>query len=220
MSELVWDDKTQWPSFRYGTATPAQAESPLGAVQKKEADLVIDFGKTVPETSWVWDVSLPKPDFSTQEGQLKLVNSTANSAGSFLGLVIKKGTYTFSAEISPQNDVLQSICLYGDAANALGFGVRKGSLEVWQVKDGVRTVFKNQPIPDNTPSVNLQLHSRSGQFYTFSWGTKDLASQLIPDTPLDGSFLPRWDRAPRVGISVSGENKGSSLIRSIQMKYE
>ncbi len=220
LSELVWDDKTQWPAFRYGTATPAQAESPLGAVQKKEADLAIDFGKTVPETSWVWDISFPKPDFSVREGQLQLVNNATNSVGSFLGLVIKKGTYTFSAEISPQNDVRQNICLYGDATNALGFGIQKGSLELWQVKDGVRTILKSQPVPDNTSPVNLQLHSRLGQFYTFSWGTKDSPLKSILDAPLDGSFLPRWDRASRVGITVSGANKGRSLVRSIQMKYE
>lgn len=218
LSELVWDDKTQWPAFRYGTTTPAQAESPLGATQKKDQNLMVDFSKSIPDNFWVWDVSLPKPTFSIKGGALKLVNTSGNSTGSFLGTVIKKGTYTFLADVSPQNEALQSICLYGDASNALGFGVKKGVLKLWQVKEGVRTVVKTQTIPDDVSAITLQLRSRFGEFYEFGWSEKGGKTQQISKEPLDGSYLPRWDRAPRVGLSVSGQ--GSSLIRSIQMKYD
>ncbi|GAB3897130.1 glycoside hydrolase family 43 protein [Spirosoma agri] len=220
LSELIWNDTTQWPAFRYGKTTPAQAESPLGASQKKEPDLTVDFSKTIPEIPWVWDVSLPKPAFAVQNGQLQLVNSTAEPAGSFLGLVVKDSTYTFSSSVNPQTDVLQSICLYGDASNALGFGVKRGLIELWQVKEGVRSVLKTQSIPETTNPITMRLHSRSGQFYSFDWSATDKKPQPFNDTPLDGSFLPRWDRAPRVGISVSGDQKNPSLIRSIQIAYD
>lgn len=220
LSELVWDDKTQWPTFRYGKTTPAQAESPLGGIQKRDANLAIDFGKTVPEIPWVWDTNLPKPEFAVREGQLQVANTTSGATGSFLGLVIKNGTFTFSAEMSPQGNILQSLCLYGDASNALGFGVKKGWLELWQIREGIRNVLKTQPLPENTSSVILQLHSRFGQFYTFDWETKGDRSHRVTETMPDGSFLPRWDRAPRIGISVSGDSKGNSLVRSVRMTYE
>ncbi|GAB4039399.1 family 43 glycosylhydrolase [Spirosoma jeollabukense] len=218
LSELVWDDKTQWPAFRYGTTTPAQAESPFGAIQKKGQNLTVDFSKPMPDDFWVWDVSLPKPTFSVKDGTLQLANTSGNPTGSFLGAVIKKGTYTLRAEVSPQADVLQSICLYGDDSNAVGFGVKKGLLELWQVKEGTRTVLKTQVLPDNLSPVTLQLRSRFGEFCEFGWSEKAGKMQLINEAPLDGSYLPRWDRAPRVGLSVSGE--GKSLVRYIQMTYD
>jgi len=220
LSELVWTNNTQWPTFRNGKTTPDRAESPLGSSQEQGRNLAVDFSRAVPEIPWVWDVSLPKPAFAVREGQLQIANNSSDSTGSFLGLVVKKGTYTFSAAINPKVGIRQSICLYGDARNALGLGVRNGSLELWQVRDGIRTTLRKQVIPDDTPLINMQLHSRSGQFYTFDWKTPDGQLQSVTDTPLDGSFLPRWDRAPRIGISVSGETKGSSLVRSIQMSDE
>ncbi|QMW06794.1 glycoside hydrolase family 43 protein [Spirosoma foliorum] len=219
LSELVWNDKTQWPSFRYGTTTPVTAESPLGASQSSVTSLSVDFKNANADAPWVWDVSLPKPTFTVKEGQLQLANTASNPIGSFLGLVVKRGTYTFSASIKPKADVLQSICLYGDAANGLGLGARKGALELWQVKDGVRTVLETTTIPETAPLVNLQVHTGAGQFYTFSYGVDSVPNQLLKANPLYGSFVPRWDRAPRIGVSVSGTQNERSLIQSIKMNY-
>lgn len=219
LSELIWDEKTQWPTFRYGTAIPALSESPMGASQNRVASLILDFKDTKAEIPWVWDVSLPKPTFSVKEGNLQLTNTASGPVGSFLGLVIKQGTYTFSATMNPQPDVLQSICLYGDAANGMGLGVRKGSLELWQVKEGARTVLKTQPIPEKAQSVNIQVHTAAGQYYNFSYTVDGGNPQVVTD-PVYASYLPRWDRAPRIGVSVSGESKGKSAIRSIKMSYE
>ncbi|WP_234736603.1 glycoside hydrolase family 43 protein [Tellurirhabdus bombi] len=219
LSELVWDEKTQWPAFRHGKTTPTQAKSLIGTTQKKAPNLTVNFSKNTPSLSWVWDVSLPKPTFSVQQGALRLTNTADNSTGSFLGLVIKNGTYTFSAEVVPQNS-LQSICLYGDAKNALGLGVRQGALELWEVKEGVRKVLKTQPIPENNTPVTVYLRSRSGQFYEFSWSSKGTKPALLTEKPLDGAFLPRWDRAPRIGLSVSGDKNTSGSVRAIKMQYD
>ena len=103
--------------------------------------------------------------------------------------------------------------------NALGLGVRKSELELWQVREGTRTVLKTQPISEAISTITLQLRSRFGQFYEFGWQTTESKVQSVSDTWLDGSFLPRWDRAPRIGLSVSGDQKGTSLIQSVHIKY-
>ncbi|GAB3995925.1 family 43 glycosylhydrolase [Spirosoma daeguense] len=219
LSELVWDDKTQWPAFRYGTTAPAQAESPFGSVQKKGQDLRFDFSGTTSEVPWVWDVSQTKPSFSVKDGQLQLAG-TSTATGSFLGLVIPKGTYKFSADVNPESNLLQSICLYGDADNALGLGVRKNALELWQVKEGTRTVLKTQPLPENTANITLQLNSQFGKFLNFGWLGKDGKFTSMTETVTDGSQLPRWDRAPRIGVSVAGQSSATSHIGSLQLQYK
>lgn len=219
LSELVWDDKSQWPAFRYGHSTPTQAESPLGATQKRLPELLVNFSQAFSPIPWVWDVSLPKPAYRVSEGQLQLVNHSENQAGTFLGLVINKGIYTLSADVVPQADLLQSLCVYGDAQNQLGIGIRPGSLELWQIKAGTRRVIKTESIPEGSSLVNLQIRSKGGQFYEFGWRTKDGAYKWMTDAPLDGSFLPRWDRAPRAGIGLSGKAQASSLVRTITIHY-
>ncbi|GAB3899061.1 family 43 glycosylhydrolase [Larkinella knui] len=220
LSELVWDEKTQWPVFRNGTSTPVQAESPTQRLQQHEPNIAIDFKKPVSNARWVWDVSLPKPEFSVAGGTLQLQSTGSGTSGNFLGLVLEKGSYTFSAVVTPQSDVLQSISLYGDAGNALGLGVRKGTLELWQVKEGVRQVVKSLPLPATTAAVRLQVKSRVGRFYDFSWSTEGGKPEPLTPNPVDGAYLPRWDRAPRIGLSVSGEKPGHGAVRSLLLQYD
>ena len=221
LSELVWNDKTQWPTFRYGTTVPAQAEAFGGASQKPISPQTVHFTNPGAALPWVWDVSQTEPPTTIQAGQLQLSSVSTSPTGSFLGLVIQKGTYTFSADITPQPGILQSICVYGDANNSLGFGIRNDSLELWQVKDGVRQVLKNHRLTENVSEsdITLQVHSHVGQYYTYSWQTSGGKPQQITTNPVNGSFLPRWDRAPRIGISVSGPPHTHSLIRTVSLTY-
>lgn len=218
LSELVFDEKADWPRFRYGTTVPLQAESPAGTGQQTKQDLAVDFSKDTDAVPWVWDVSRPKPIYAIRDGYLQL--ATDSTGSSFLGWVLKGGTFTFSADIRPQAALLQSICLYGDATNALGLGIRKGGLELWQLKDGVRTVLKTTAIADKAKLVRLQLQSHAGRFYQAGWTLDAGKVQPLTEAPLDGSFLPRWDRAPRAGIYVSGQEKAGSYVQAIHMTHD
>jgi hypothetical protein len=165
-------------------------------------------------------VSLPRPTYRVNQGRLQLVNQGSGQAGTFLGLVVKKGLFTLSADLVPQAGLLQSLCLYGDAQNQLGIGMRQGWLELWQIKAGTRKVLKSQPMPEGTRLITLQVRSRGGQFYEFGWRTKDGTFNRLTAAPLDGSYLPRWDRAPRVGISLSGKDQGRSLVGAMSVHYD
>jgi hypothetical protein len=131
---------------------------------------------------------------------------------------VKNGNYDFSTEIIPKEDVAQNITVYGDASNAIGFGIRKDKLTLWEIKDNVYKVINTQEIKGKFESVNLKLQSRFGRFFEFSWNVKGEQSDQ-PPLKIEGSWLPRWDRAPRVGVNVSGNKSGKSAIRSVQMNY-
>jgi beta-xylosidase len=221
LSELVWNEQTGWPAFRYGTAPPVQAESPVGAPQQLEPGLSTHFAGDDAPLPWVWDVSQPEPRFGTGGGGLQVSAShTGQPAGSFLGLVVKKGTYTFSATITPRDQVLQSVCVYGDAHNAMGLGAGKDSLELWQVKEGNRQVLRKVPLPPGSQAITLRVRGRPGGSYEFGWGPGAAAEQPLSQPTLDGAFLPRWDRAPRVGISVRGKPDARGMVRSVRLQYE
>lgn len=220
LSELIWDEQSQWPAFRYGRTTPRQAESPLPVSQKRPPAGMITLSQAQNQVPWVWDVSRPKPIYRVNQGQLQLVNQGSDQAGTFLGLVVHKGVYTLSADIVPRTGLLQSLCVYGDAQNQVGIGVGPGQLELWQIKAGKRVVVKTQQLSAGIRLITLQVRSVGGQFYELGWRTEDGTFNRLTDAPLDGSYLPRWDRAPRAGISLSGKEKGSSQVNALRLDYK
>jgi len=220
LSELVWNEPDGWPVFRNGPIPALEAASPLGAQQRVSLDTGTDFTQANASLPWVWDVSRPKPTFAVRQGSLQLTgNESAGPAGTFLGMVVKKGSYSFTATILPQVKTLQSVCVYGDAQNALGAGVSKDSLEIWQVKAGIRQVLLKRPLPKGKQAVQLRLRGRQAH-YELSWAFPGSPFEPIGPATVDGSFLPPWDRAPRVGISVSGKSGAKGAFRSVRLKYD
>jgi beta-xylosidase len=221
LSEIVWDETTKWPAFRYGKTSPAQAESPAGAGKVISANFFINYENDTLRAPWVYDVSFPKPAYSVENGSLRIENNNHSRTGNFLGLTVKKGNYTFMTDVVAKNDLMQNIVIYGDADNAVGYGVRKNSVELWQVKDGVHEVIKTQEIPEKYKEIKLTLRSRFGRFYEFSWDVKgQKIDSLTNSMKIEAPWLPRWDRAPRVGINVSGNETGKGEVKGVQMKYE
>jgi beta-xylosidase len=222
LSELVWNEQTGWPAFRYGNTPPIEASLPIQKTQNQTSNQVADLMKPTPHAaSWVWDVTQPKPVYRIEKGylQLEVSDNLTDPAANFLGLVVRKGTYTFAVEVQPQPDVLQSICVYGDAHNALGLGVRNDSLLLWQVKEGTQQIL--QTVGLRKQPVELLLHATEGGRYQFSWWYKGRMEPVpVNAQPIDGAFLPRWDRAPRVGISATGARRSYGQFRSVAMKYE
>ena len=221
LSELVWDDASKWPAFRYGKTPPAQAESPRGATSVINSNLFINYDNDTLRAPWVYDVSFPKPVFAVQNGSLQIENNNPVNTGNFLGLTVKKGNYTFTTEVITQDDVTQNIIVYGDANNAIGYGVQKNSIALWQIKDGVYEVIEKQEISEDYKNIELKLQSRYGRFYELSWGVKGRKiDSPTSSLKIEASWLPRWDRAPRIGINVSGNKSGKSEVKAIQIKYD
>jgi hypothetical protein len=75
-------------------------------------------------------------------------------------------------------------------------------------------------IGDTAQLIRLQLQSHAGRSFQAGWALADGTMQTLTETPLDGAFLPRWDRAPRAGIYLSGQQKAVSHIRAIHMMYD
>lgn len=221
LSELVWDEASKWPAFRYGKTTPSQAEAPMGINAVSNSNFLIHFDADTAKAPWVFDVSFQKPVYAVEQGALRIENNNFTQTGNFLGLTVKRGNYTLTTEVIAQDSLSQNIVIYGDANNAIGYGIRKNNIEFWQVKDGVYQLIKTQEIPESFKDIELKLTSRFGRFYEFSW---DVKGQKV-DSPnrsvqIEGAWLPRWDRAPRIGINVSGEKPGKGKVLAVQMKYE
>lgn len=223
LSELVWDETTHWPAFRYGKTTPIQAEAPavLATTPPQTHNFSVNYDRDTLKLPWVFDAGFPKPKYEVTGSALVLECANPARTGNFLGQTIRKGTYTFAAEVVMKDDLMQNVVIYGDAQNAIGYGAGNNRIELWQVKDGVYEVLKNQNIPDKYNNIRLELQSRFGRFYTFSWAVKgQKIDSLTSSVQMEIPWLPRWDRAPRVGISVTGNAGLKGEITAVEMKYD
>jgi len=220
LSELIWDETSKWPAFRYGKTPLTQAASPMDASVQANPDLDIIYDKNNLKAPWVYDVSFPEPKYTVQNGVLLIENSNHIPAGNFLGLTVKKGDYIFTTDVQVNKDLMQSIVIYGDANNVVGYGVGNNKIRLWQVKEGVFKEIETKEISEVNKQVKLKLKTQNGSHYEFSFETP--GQQTGSETTaiqFEALWLPRWDRAPRVGINVSGNKAGKSQIKAVQMKY-
>ncbi|GGM95656.1 beta-xylosidase [Dyadobacter beijingensis] len=223
LSELVWDETTKWPAFRYGKTPPAQAEAPTGAgtALPHIYNFSVNYDRDTLRLPWVFDAGQPKPKFAVSRNALEIESENPAMTGNFLGNTVRKGNYTFAAEVVTKEDALQNIVIYGDAQNAIGYGAGKNRVELWQIRDGKYETLKTQEIPDKYKNIRLELQCRYGRFYTFSWAVKgQKIDSLTSSVQMEAPWLPRWDRAPRVGISITGPAARKSEIKAVEMKYD
>jgi len=204
LDEVIWDKTTGWPAFRYGKTPSLQAEAPVStSIQQPAPNFSDNFSSSQLRKEWIWDVSQPKPAATCSGNRLTLPGNET-LIGSFLGLRIQKANYTFMAELPESNVVSAGICIYGTSENGIGLSVEKETIELWQVKQGTRTVLATKPV--GTYPVTLCLKTQFGQYCQFGI-TEDNKFQAIGQF-ISLNELPQWDRPPMVGIQSKGKTDG------------
>ena len=208
LDEILWDEKTGWPYFRYGKTPSLQAETPYpGTIQKEIPDFYDDFSSGELKCEWIWTASQPKPEFSINNNQLKLKGNDS-PVGSFLGLRAQKNEYRLSATVEATASPA-GICLNGGRDGAIGLSLRDSNIELWKISDGNRLIISAKPFQLNKASLFLEV--TSGQYCRFGYVNEAGASVYIGD--------PEYvlDRPSTPGIHSKGMNHG--LFDSVEIRY-
>jgi beta-xylosidase len=205
LDEVIWDEATGWPAFRYGKTPSLQAEAPVStSVQQPAPAFSDDFSSPLLRNEWIWDVSQHRPATTCSANRL-LLQGNETPIGSFLGLRIQQANYTLTAELPENKPVSAGICIYGTSENGVGLSAAgNGMIELWQVKQGSRTVLATNPV--EAYPLSLCMKTKFGQFCQFGW-MKGNEFQPIGQL-INLNDLPQWDRPPMVGIHVKGNSAG------------
>jgi len=215
MDEIIWDDVTGWPYFRYGVIPSVQAEAPYPkSEQQPMADFSVSFDANSPETEWMWDVSQNKPLYQICEGNLFLVGNSTPT-GSFLGLRPRRDSYfmqvTLEKGASPAG-----IAIYGTKDYMMGLSQVGNRIELWQIEKGVRSTMATEKTLEGEQIV-LFLETRFGQYCQFGFFKEDGQQQSM-GTWRHIRNLPQWDRPPMIGIQAGGN--GTGIFKKISIQYE
>ena len=174
-----------------------------------------DGGKL--SADWAWSVFQPMRQ-RLGRGGLELYALPA-PAGSFLGRAPLQTDYTASTTIDRINTgAAAGIALLGDEKNTISALVNRGQVQVVVLKDGKETVRRSYPLSAGRLAC-LQMRVRNGKEISFYCGSSVKAMQLLNAEPLDGSFLPPWDRAPRIGLVAKGAATQKGVFRDFSIDY-
>ncbi len=152
--------------------------------------------------SWQWSVFQPAI-FTQKNGKLQLSASPSES-GAYLGTKTTSGNYTATVKIkTKRSDAVPGIGIIGDDKNTVSAVYKEGTIRVIQLRDGKETeIFKKELTAKR--NLYLQAAVTNGKDIRFLYSTSGNTFEPLNTTPVDGSFLPPWDRALRVGIISKG----------------
>jgi beta-xylosidase len=160
------------------------------------------FQSTTLNKQWEWNVfqNLKK---EVRSGQL-LLSALATPTGAFVG----QKTFSQAYEVKGLIDHAKSsgaagVALIGDEKNAVAAFVKGRRIEVVQVKDGKEVIISSRSIiPGRKGFLSMQV--KNGKDVSFYYGNKPGKLILLNAQPVDGSYLPPWDRGLRAGLTAKG----------------
>jgi beta-xylosidase len=201
LTEFTWNAEG-WPVF------PQNALAREETIPTSVLDVAEEFTADSLAQSWQWPVS-QQPKFSVQKANNGLITLVARpeKIGAVLGQRTKTDEYTATVAVNHNSigtNEAAGLAAVGDQDNALGVWVKNGQISLWLTKGDKTETVSQQNLPKN-PSVQLRMTADNGHQYRFAWSSDGtIWKELNADKPLDGSYLPPWDRGIRVGLLARG----------------
>lgn len=220
LDEILWNEETDWPYFK--NKAPSAKKNDLASDSKYR--IADNFTSSKPSQFWQWDFRHAEPNINVKNGNLYLSGKPVNKNPSGTALTVRpfSGDYQFESEIVNSNSAVKGLVLYGDASQAVGIGVQNDRVLVWEVKDSKRNLL-NVEIIGAKDTVRLKMEVDDGYqckfFYALKGGDwKELKPKAA--TFYDGSFLPQWDRSPRIGLIHSGALGQPAAFSYFKVDYD
>lgn len=157
--------------------------------------------------SWQWSVFQPVR-YEVTKGCL-LLNSLDSFPVTFLGQKTYGGNYTAETSVNTRNSTSGAgIGVIGDERNMIISVVNNNIVSVVMVRDGKETIVaQDSTMPGKRLYLSMQV--RNGKEIKFLYSTNNSSFVELNAQPVDGHYLPPWDRALRAGVVVSGKGVGA-----------
>jgi beta-xylosidase len=197
-----------WPVFDSKSPSARKAR-----IARKDMNTNDEFTTAELMPNWQWPVNtMPQYTVEDASNGILQLKPKATNLGAVIAQRTQSANYEAVTEISKaslKNNIQAGIAAIGDPANAIGASTAGKKLTLWQLKAGKQSVLKQANLPDSA-TVQLRLVARSGDKYQFSWSTDGQNWNQLGQDPVDGSYLPPWDRGVRVGLVAKGSSSGKA----------
>lgn len=197
-----------WPVFESKSPSARKAR-----IARNDMNINDEFNSDRLSPSWQWPVN-SQPQYTVENANNGIIQLKARPAN--LGAVVaqrtQSGNYEAITELdrtSLKNNVQAGLAAIGDQVNAIGVSAAGKKITLWQVKAGKQQVLTQANLPES-PNLQLRLLAREGNKLQFSWSTDGQSWNHLGQQPVDGAYLPPWDRGVRVGLVAKGAPAGNA----------
>jgi xylan 1,4-beta-xylosidase len=173
------------------------------------AAIIDEFKGSRLSTLWQWSVFQPVKH-QVKDGCL-LLTSLDSFPMTFMGQKTYNRNYQSFAVIDTRKTSGNAgIAAIGDEKNIVSAVFSKGVLRVIMLRDGKENIIVEKAIPKSN-RVYLMMEVQNGKDINFRYSLKSPVKsyQALNGKPVDGDYLPPWDRAVRAGVVVSGKGLGA-----------
>ncbi|WP_245326247.1 glycoside hydrolase family 43 protein [Hymenobacter wooponensis] len=219
ISEFKWT-ADGWPDFRNDGTVPTKA-API--VPRNLND---EFTTATLLPSWQWPVE-ERPTVAVRDGKL-YVTARPQHSGAVLGQHTTTADYTATTTLlNPAKlpaGTVAGIAAHGDPENTLALTVGTGKLQLWQLEKGKQKNLSEVKLPAAAAAaITLRLQAQQGNLFRFSWsadGGKTWQSMPGATSPINGTYLPPWDRGVRAGILAKGPTTATVAFENFSIENE
>ncbi len=177
-----------------------------------------DFNGDNVSPLWQWSV-FQKVHCSQKGGQLALM-ALPERSGAFLGMKTYKANYHAEVMLHAAAGSAESgLALIGDEKNFVMVTVKDKRVSVTKVEADKETVIKEIETTAGE-KITLRLTVKNGKDISFAYSADGENFTLLNEEPVDGFFLPPWDRAVRVALVAKGETSQKALFDNFILKND
>jgi beta-xylosidase len=174
------------------------------------ARLMDEFSGSTLSPQWQWSV-FQKPVSKLKNGVAELIASPATS-GVFLGQRIFTANYQAEVTVLRASSKAEAgLALVGDEKNLIAVSVKSNTLTVWKLENDKATILKELTIPSGE-KIRLRVDVKNGKDVSFSYSLDEKVFENVSEVPVDGFYLPPWDRAVRVAMLSKGKSDTKSTF--------
>jgi len=165
---------------------------------------------------WQWSV-FQKPDHRQSNGRLELA-ALPEKPGRFLGMKTLSADYDVEVTIDTRASSAEvGLGLIGDEKNFVMATLKGDQLVLRKVESDKETVMEEARLP-SAMKLHLRARVRNGKDISVYYSPDGKKFTLLNTTPVDGFFLPPWDRAIRAAIISKGEPSEKAVFDHFILK--
>ncbi len=186
-----------WIEFAKQQQTPASARIAI----------TDEFNRHSLSNLWQWSV-FQQVNYKLAGGCLVLSGLDSFPA-TYLGQRTYSGDYSATTVINTRrSNTPAGLGAIGDDRNLISALLSHDTLSLVVIKDGKETV-RSQQLVSPGKLLHLVMQVRNGRDIKFLFSTDGKSFTALNEQPVDGDYLPPWDRGVRAGVVVKGRGVGT-----------
>jgi xylan 1,4-beta-xylosidase len=132
----------------------------------------------------------------------------------FIGQKTYQADYTVRSRIrTTRGNAEAGLAAIGDDENMIGVSVLNNTVQVWKLEKGEHIIISERTFK-RKDQVVLEMKVSNGKDISFGFSVDGKTFTSLIQTPVDGAYLPPWDRAIRAGLISKGQKDQKAVFEN------